>query len=173
VGVKLKPDERAEFTNALQRRPHLASLIGLAIAEYANAEMIMAIVFATLLGVEITIGTSILDAIFGKNQKRNHIMAVARAKIKDPDLLKRIDEAVARVSDLGPSRDNMAHGKWSTCDSERFKDKLLWQKTTWSAVHGYELYDEPGLAELVNRIIHHRNVLQLLIIDIAKYIKAI
>jgi hypothetical protein len=170
VGIKLKDDEQANFSNPLQRRPNLAALIGYIVSEFSTAEMVMAIAFTTLLKVDLPIGTDILDSIYGKNQKRNQIAAVARARLTDSALLGKVLKAVDNINDVGIQRDNVAHGKWSTCDAERFKDKLLWQRKTWGAKDGYEVYGEKELADLTNRIIESRNALQLLIPEIAKHL---
>jgi hypothetical protein len=165
LGITLPSGQYAEHTNALERRPILAALIGSIIAEFANVEMVMAVAFATLLQVDTPIGIGILDAITGKTQKRNQIMAVAKAKIKDVDLLARLDKALSNLGHLGDRRDKIAHGKWSTCDF--YADKLLWQQNTLG-VHGYELYGEKELRELLNRISDGRNALQLMVMEIAK-----
>lgn len=166
MGIKLKDGEIVRFDNALQRRPELAQLIGLIVSECALSEMVMAIFFAHMLRLDIPTGTAILDAVAGKHQKRNQLVAVAKAKIKDADLRDRIITAVDKLSDAITKRDVIAHGKWATCESPRFAGRLLWQKTTWGGADGFEQYDVKRLGDIVNEIISRKDALQMLVREI-------
>jgi hypothetical protein len=165
--LKLKQGQVLEHTNALARRPALAAMIGIIVSEWSVAEMVMATIFSVLLKVEIPIASALMDITVNFTHKRNMIMVVTEARIKEQTLKAKLSEALKKLQDIGERRSKIVHGKWSTC--EDFPDTLLWQAKTWSA-DGFIPYEAQDFAKVMDQIVERRNAVQLLIPQVAEYL---
>jgi len=149
MGIFPPTDQPVRFDGALEQRPALAALIGRIVADWANAEMLLAIAFAILLQVDARIAFRILDAIYAKDQKFRQITAVAYAKITNQDLVARMQLALRGLKEAGKLRDRVAHGRWGI--SGAYPNVLLWIRST-AGEDGFEVYDEPKLHSIIDLI---------------------
>jgi hypothetical protein len=167
ISLKLKTGQIIEHTNALARRPELAALIGIIVSEWSIAEMVMATLFSVLLKVDFPIATALMDIATNFAHKRNMVMIVAEARVKDPSLKSTLKDTLHKVQEIGDRRSKLVHGKWSTC--EDLPDTLLWQAKTWAA-DGFIPYKAQDLSKVITEIIERRASLQLLIPEVAKHL---